>query len=227
MTASGRSSSAVLEASDILKGYGKTIVLRGASIYAGAGEAVAILGPSGSGKSTFMAVIGLLQEWSEGSVRRNGEVVSPSMRSLRYARRRFPASWVPQLPVVLPGRSTLDNALVSLRFQTGSLTAVDVQRSREVLEQVGLGHVVRRDVSVLSGGELQRLSVARAILSDAPLVLADEPTASLDHTNAVRVATALVTNRGTRCVIVATHDPRVAAACDRRVRLVDGRTFEE
>jgi ABC-type antimicrobial peptide transport system, ATPase component len=134
-------------------------------------------------------------------------------------------AWVPQLPMMLPGRSVLDNVLLARRV-VDDAGEIDVDGARNLLVNVGLADLADRDVSVLSGGEAQRLAVARALFTNAPLILADEPTASLGRENSARIIDALIRNRGRACVIVATHDDRVASACQRIVRLADGRVEE-
>lgn len=205
----------------IRKRLGGNDVLRGVSFTAHPGEAVALLGPSGSGKSTLMAVLGLLTGWEDGAMTLAGQTVSASRRSRSHVRQHMLMAWVPQVPLVLPGRSLLDNVLVVRRL-SGTVTKADLDEAGRLLTAVGLDTARERDASVLSGGELQRMAVARALLSRAPLILADEPTASLDRDSTAQVIHSLVASRGEACVIVATHDQRVAAACERSLRLADG-----
>jgi ABC-type lipoprotein export system ATPase subunit len=207
-------------------GLGKTIrgarILHDLDICVEAGESVAVTGPSGSGKSTLMAVLGLLSDRSAGALVIGGRAVPASSRGRRRARRSVRIGWVPQLPLVLPGRTALDNVLVGARFLTGD-DGPDVVGALGALERVGLEHAVDQDATSLSGGELQRLGVARALVSQADVVMADEPTASLDRTSTERVVEALGAVREGATLLVATHDPMVASACDRVLLLRDGR----
>ena len=207
-------------------GLGKSIrgvqVLDGVDVRVDPGESVAVTGPSGSGKSTLMAVLGLLTTRSAGSLVLDGVPVAAGGRARRRARRRQRVGWVPQSPLVLPGRSALDNVLTGVRFRSPAVPGA-VGAALLALDHVGLGHAADRDASVLSGGELQRLGVARALVAGARVVMADEPTASLDHASTLRVVEALRAVRGRATLLVATHDPVVAGACDRVLVLRDGR----
>ncbi len=206
-------------------GLGK--VIRGREILADVdlrvehGESVAVNGPSGSGKSTLLAVLGLLTGRSAGALALDGHPVPIDGRGRRRARRHRSIAWVPQSPLVLPGRCALDNVLIGSRFVGGSDAAVE--DALRALEQVGLGDAAGQDAATLSGGELQRLGVARALVGGARVVMADEPTASLDRASTGRVVDALRSVRGQATMLVATHDSVVAAACDRVLLLRDGR----
>jgi ABC-type lipoprotein export system ATPase subunit len=173
---------------------------------------ISIMGPSGAGKSTLLAVIA-------GQLR-------PDAGSVEVEHGERP-EWVVQSSPLLARRSALDNAMLGPLARGRSL-----QRSRavaaRVLDDLGLGSLVHRPAYELSGGERQRVAVARALAADARLVLADEPTASLDHAAKRSVIAALErASEYGALLFVATHDEQVAAACDRRLRLVEGRLVEE
>ncbi len=212
----------VIRARGLTKEFGETTVLDRVDLDVAPGDAVAVVGPSGSGKSTLMAVIGLLTTRDGGSLQVDGHHVGASAAALRSARRRGVVSWVPQAPVFLPGRTVFENAVLPVRLG-GRTGPADIERIDALLAATELAPIRDRNASVLSGGELQRMAVVRALGSGAPVVLADEPTASLDSENTARVIEALVQNRGSTSVVVATHDERVARACARVVRLTDGR----
>lgn len=195
-------------------------VLSGVEMEVGAGEAVALLGPSGSGKTTLLSILGLLQVPSAGEVLVDGEPVSGraawSVRSGLFA-------WVFQTVNTLRRRTALDNAVVGLlargvprREAEGTATAA--------LAAVGLADMVRTPVERLSGGELQRVCIARAVAARPRFLLADEPTGQLDRTTSDRVLDALWAARTPdTAVVIATHDLDAAGRCDRVVKLVDGR----
>ena len=198
-------------------------VLAGVSMTIAAGESVALMGPSGSGKTTLLGILGLLFVPSEGSLLLDGSPV-PGRR--RTALRAGAFAWVFQGTNVLPRRTALDNAALGLLARGASQREAEAA-AHEALAAVGVGHLAAKPANTLSGGELQRVCVARAIAARPRFILADEPTGQLDHANTEGVIEALVANRsiGT-AVVIATHDPEVAAHCDRIVRLRDGRIVE-
>jgi putative ABC transport system ATP-binding protein len=212
----------LIQAVDVGKTIRGVVILAGVDVRVDRGESVAVTGPSGSGKSTLMAVLGLLTSRSGGCLWLDGAAVPAGGRGRRRARRRQSLAWVPQTPLVLPGRSALDNALLGARL-VARPGAGDVDAALTALRHVGLEHAVDRDATALSGGELQRLGVARALVGGARLVMADEPTASLDRTSTARVVEALRAIHGQTTLLVATHDQSVAEACDRVLVLHDGR----
>ncbi len=176
---------------------------------------VTIVGPSGSGKSTLLRVIAGVERPTRGHVRYGGfdpgEAIAP----------------IPQLPVFSMCRSALDNLAFVGASQLVSQRQGRADAARE-LEQVGLSHVGENACGDLSGGELQRLAIARALLRRPVVLVADEPTANLDTANAFRVCAILasVRDRGST-VIVATHDVRVVELFDRVVSLRDGHVVEQ
>jgi ABC-type lipoprotein export system ATPase subunit len=175
----------------------------------GAGERVCIMGPSGSGKSTLLGVCGGLVHPTTGSIER--ERVSPA-----------DVAWVFQETFFLGFRSVRDNVALAAFIRQGSWSRALV-RASPVLAAVGLLNSADLAASTISGGERQRLGVARALASNCPLILADEPTASLDGALVESVARLLVGSPPRQCaVVVATHDPRVAALCGSVFRLDNG-----
>lgn len=166
----------------------------GVDLTVGAGDAVAIEGPSGTGKSTLLAIIGGLLRPTSGSVS-----VDAAWRSHRFA-------WVLQGLNSLGARSALDNAAL-YNLLDGERRSVARRAAREQLVELGMGDNLHKRVRRLSGGELQRVAAARALSSQRPLVLADEPTNQLDRDNAQRVMAALADSATQgRAVIVVTHD---------------------
>jgi ABC-type lipoprotein export system ATPase subunit len=186
-------------------------VLAGADLAVDEGETVAILGPSGSGKSTLLSVLGGLVRPTDGSVRVEGG--DGGLRDV--------SAWVLQTVNVLPERSVLDNVAVGglTRGLTRASARADAARR---LDGVGLGGRLAEPVRVLSGGEVQRVVIARALASGRPFILADEPTGQLDRATSDVVLDALFTTAGGAAVVVVTHDPDVAARCDRVARIHDG-----
>lgn len=188
-------------------------VLAGADLVVEEGESVAILGPSGSGKSTLLSVLGGLVRPNSGGVR-----VEDGGAQSRPA---DVTAWVLQTVNVLPERSVLDNVAVAA-LTRGLSRAAAAEDARVRLQAVGLGARLGDPVRVLSGGEVQRVVIARALCSGRPFILADEPTGQLDRAASDVVLDALFTTAGGAGVVVVTHDPEVAARCDRVARIDDG-----
>ena len=215
----------VVECIGVTKSFGETEVLRGVDLTIEAGTSTAITGPSGSGKSTLMAVLGLLTRRDSGALSVLGVDVAPRApaRTVIELRRRM--AWLPQLPLVLPGRTCLDNALSGIRARR-AVCRDDVDTATALFARLGISHVLHRDVSVLSGGEFHKVALVRALAVRPELLLADEPTASLDGSSTHAAVDALH-EATTRCtLVVASHDPAVTQACQRVITLHDGALAE-
>ena len=199
-------------------------VLRGVDLVVGKGELVALLGPSGSGKSTMLQAVGLLEGGFSGSIKLDGEEVSSAGVDRQTEIRRKKLGFVYQFHHLLPDFDALEN--VVLPQLIADATPEDaVERATHLLTQLGLSERLHHRPSKLSGGEQQRVAVARALANRPKLVLADEPTGNLDeHTADIVLGEfmALVREQGSSA-IVATHNERLAAKMDRIVRLKDGR----
>ncbi|MEO8541464.1 MAG: ATP-binding cassette domain-containing protein [bacterium] len=195
-------------------------VVRGIDLEIADGESVALMGPSGSGKTTLLSILGLLTHPAEGEVLLDGAPVTSGRGASGLRAREF--SWVFQTANALLRRTALENAALQLLSRrAGRQTAEAV--AHEELTRVGVGHLALRPARLLSGGELQRVCIARALAAAPRWILADEPTGQLDHATTLETGDALIKNRpiGT-AVIIATHDPEVAARCERIIRLLDG-----
>jgi ABC-type lipoprotein export system ATPase subunit len=198
-----------------------TPVLTGADLCLRSGETVAVLGPSGSGKSTLLSLLGGLQRPTAGrayATDDDGSELPDPLETL--------TAWILQTTNALPERSALDNVAVSAQA-AGRRRGEALRLARAALGQVGLADHADRPARLLSGGELQRVATARAVVSSRPFILADEPTGQLDHTTSDAVLDVLF--GGVRSTVeepagiaVVTHDPQVAARCDRVVRIDDG-----
>ncbi len=218
---------AVLHVTDLRRSYeqgGHTIhVLRGVNLSVAPGEIVALLGPSGSGKSTMLQAIGLLEGGFEGSIRIAGEEAARLDNDGRTRVRRDRLGFVYQFHHLLPDFSAQENVVLPLMIHGATRAEAD-ERSRTLLSTLGLSHRLDHRPSKLSGGEQQRVAVARALATRPALVLADEPTGNLDEATADVVLVEflrLVREEGTAAVI-ATHNERLAARMDRVVRLHEG-----
>ena len=199
-------------------------VLRGVDLDVRAGEIVGLLGPSGSGKSTMLQAIGLLEGGFGGSIAIAGKQAASLNGDDRAALRRDHIGFVYQFHHLLPDFSALENVVLP-QLIAGHSRAEGEERARELLAALGLAERTSHRPSQLSGGEQQRVAVARALANKPELVLADEPTGNLDEATADKVFaefTRLVREEGT-AALVATHNERLAGAMDRVVRLHDGK----
>jgi lipoprotein-releasing system ATP-binding protein len=217
----------VLQVTDLKRSYqqgGVTIhVLRGVNFTVARGEIVALLGPSGSGKSTMLQAIGLLEGGFEGSIRIAGEEAAKLDNDGRTRIRRDQLGFVYQFHHLLPDFTAEENVVLP-QIVHGATRADADARAKSLLTQLGLSHRLDHRPSKLSGGEQQRVAVARALANRPALVLADEPTGNLDEATADVVFVEflrLVREEGSSAV-VATHNERLAARMDRVVRLHEG-----
>ena len=199
-------------------------VLRGIDLSAKKGEIVALLGPSGSGKSTLLQAVGLLEGGFEGSIRIAGEEAAKLDSDGRTRVRRATLGFVYQFHHLLPDFSAIENVVLP-QLIVGTKREAAEERARAVLGALGLENRLAHKPAQLSGGEQQRVAVARALANKPALVLADEPTGNLDEATADVVFAEflkLVRLEGSTA-LVATHNERIAAKMDRVVRLHEGR----
>ena len=220
--------SAVLQTAGLARSFaqgGERIeVLRGVDLSVAPGEIVALLGPSGSGKSTLLQAVGLLEGGFEGSIRIAGVEAARLDAHGRTLLRRDHLGFVYQFHHLLPDFNATENVVLPKLVQGGSRADAE-ERARALLTALGLGHRLTHRPSQLSGGEQQRVAVARALANRPSLVLADEPTGNLDeHTADIVFAEflRLVREEGS-AALVATHNERLAARMDRVLRLHEGR----
>ena len=199
-------------------------VLRGVEMTVGQGEIVALLGPSGSGKSTLLQAVGLLEGGFEGSIRIAGAEAAELDSDGRTRVRRESLGFVYQFHHLLPDFDATENVVLPQLIHGAGRDAA-LTRARDLLTVLGLGHRLTHRPSQLSGGEQQRVAVARALANRPALVLADEPTGNLDeHTADIVLAEFLRLVRGEgSAALVATHNERLALKMDRVVRLNEGR----
>ena len=199
-------------------------VLRGVDLAVNPGEIVALLGPSGSGKSTLLQAVGLLEGGFEGSIQLKGEEASELDDEGRTRLRRDLLGFVYQFHHLLPEFNAVENVVLP-QLVRGAEMQPARERAEQLLGALGLADRLDHRPSKLSGGEQQRVAVARALANKPPLVLADEPTGNLDEHTADTVFAefmGLVRGEGT-AALVATHNERIAAKMDRIVRLHEGR----
>ena len=198
-------------------------VLRGVDLQVAPGEIVALLGPSGSGKSTLLQAVGLLEGGFEGSIRLQGEEAASLDDDGRTRLRRELLGFVYQFHHLLPEFTARENVILP-QLVRGADTPTAQARADQLLGALGLSQRLEHRPAKLSGGEQQRVAVARALANKPPLVLADEPTGNLDeHTADIVFAEflSLVREEGS-AALVATHNERIAAKMDRVLRLHEG-----
>jgi len=208
-----------LVATDLVVRVGGRTVVEGFDAELRAGEVVAIMGPSGSGKTTLLGVLAGLSAPSSGTVvvREAARSASSTCAQVR-AVRPSDVAWVNQRPVGCGRRPAWEVASIGALL-AGVREQAACSAASEVLDELGLDGRAHRPYGRLSLGERQRVGVARALLSGRPVVLADEPTASLDGRSAVATIECIRRLRPSQVVVVATHDPAVAARCTRVLRL--------
>ena len=213
-------------------GQGDTAVeaLKDVNMVVAPGEVVGLIGPSGSGKSTLLKCLGAVIEPTAGRMVLGGEVIYdggwkiPDLRALRRDRIGF----VFQAPYLIPFLDVTDNVAL-LPMLSGRPNAQARARAVELLEALDVGHRARAQPSELSGGEQQRVSIARALANKPPVILADEPTAPLDGERALAVISMLnqMATQYQTAIIVVTHDEKIIPTFKRIYHIRDGRTEEE
>jgi putative ABC transport system ATP-binding protein len=224
--------SAILEFDDVVKSFGggttEVRALRGVSLCVEEGEFVAIMGPSGCGKSTLLHLAGALETPSAGSIRVGGRQLATMNAVDRGTLRRNDVGYVFQRLNLIPALTAVENVMLPLEL--------DGERARDArslaiaaLEAMGLDEKLDRYPDDFSGGQQQRIAIARAVVGRRRLLLADEPTGSLDTAagdEVIELIAALPASSGTAVVLV-THEPRFASWADRVVFLRDGRIVDE
>lgn len=221
-----------VEFRDAVKTYGKgpaeVTALAGVSASIAPGEFVAVMGPSGCGKSTLLHLAGALEETSAGRVIVGGTDLATLGAADQAALRRREVGFVFQRLNLIPSLSAKENVMLPLELD-GVATRDARRRAIAALESVGLDHELDRYPDDFSGGQQQRIAIARAVVAERPVLLADEPTGALDTATGdavVRLLAELSNRRGTAVVLV-THEPRFASWADRVIFLRDGRIVEQ
>lgn len=213
----------MIEVRDIVKSYDKLRVLDGVSLDIGRSEIVAVTGPSGAGKTTLLQIVGSLERADSGSVSYEGTRLETLGEKALARFRNVNIGFIFQFHQLLPEFTLLEN--VEMPALIGGRSRAEARRrAMELIEYLGLGDRTTHKPSQLSGGERQRAAVARALVNNPRVVLADEPTGSLDSRNRAelhRLFFDLRRDMGHTFVIV-THDENLAADADRIIRLTDG-----
>jgi putative ABC transport system ATP-binding protein len=213
-------------------GEGETAVdaLKGVDMTIWPGEVVGLVGPSGSGKSTLLKCLGAVIEPTAGQMTLGGQTIFDGQWKIEDLRtlRRDRIGFVFQAPYLIPFLDVTDN--VALLPMLAGVSNVDARsRAQELLDALDVGHRAKASVSQLSGGEQQRVSIARALANHPPIILADEPTAPLDSERALNVVRILnkMAEQYQTAIIVVTHDEKIIPTFKRIYHIRDGRTYEE
>ena len=223
--------SKIIEIDSIIKTYKneglETNVLKGVSISVDEGDYVSIVGPSGSGKSTLMTILGCLNQTTSGTYLLDGEEVGELRDSELSRIRNEKIGFVFQAFHLLPGVSAFDNVMMPLIY-CNKTPADAKERVNQVLIRVGLEHRMSHTPGQLSGGEQQRVTIARSLINDPKIILADEPTGNLDSKNGAEIMSVFDhLNAEGRTIIIITHDPIVSEHARRILTLRDGQIVSD
>ncbi|MBS3949086.1 MAG: ABC transporter ATP-binding protein [Peptococcaceae bacterium] len=213
----------MIKAENLSKSYKRgsetVYALQEANLVINAGEFISIVGPSGSGKTTFMNMLGCLDTPSSGGYLLNGTQIAGLKERDLVKVRQENIGFVFQQFYLLPTLTVKENVELPLLFQNKGLN-----RSKEILETVGLSHRYTHLPKELSGGEMQRVAIARALINSPKILLADEPTGNLDTKNSEKVITLFrELHRLGLTIIMVTHNPELARIADRIITMTDGR----
>jgi putative ABC transport system ATP-binding protein len=224
---------ALIQVSKVTKQYRMGDVevqaLRGVSFNIEKGGIVALMGPSGSGKSTLLNLIGALDVPTGGSLLVRDMDLAKLNRDEQSTFRNATIGFVFQNFNLVPVLTTIENVMLPAQLGRQQLGESLQERAKVLLEKVGLGKQIHQRVNRLSGGQMQRVAIARALINKPPIILADEPTANLDHDTADTVLTVLkeLCSSEGATVVIATHDSHVLTYCHRIIRLIDGKLLSD
>ena len=214
----------MIQATNIVKSYGPLEVLRGLDLSVESGEVVAIVGASGAGKSTLLQILGTLDIPNQGELHIDGTPVHGMSRSALSRFRNENLGFVFQSHRLLPEFNALENVMMPA-WISGQSTDQSAPRAEALLQELGIGHRLAHNPSELSGGEQQRVAVARALMNRPKVLLADEPSGNLDSENAEALHDLFfqLRDRSGQTIVLVTHNESLAARADRTLRMADGR----
>lgn len=213
----------MIQATNIVKSYGPLEVLRGLDLRVEPGEVVAIVGASGAGKSTLLQILGTLDVPNQGELHIDGKPVHGMSRSALSRFRNENLGFVFQSHRLLPEFNAVENVMMPA-WISGQSTDQSAPRAEALLQEFGLGHRLAHNPSELSGGEQQRVAVARALMNRPKVLLADEPSGNLDSENAEALHDLFfqLRDRSGQTIVLVTHNESLAARADRTLRMADG-----
>ena len=213
----------MLKAKGIKKSFGKLQILKGVDLEVNKGEIITIVGPSGAGKSTLLHIIGTLDKPAHGHVEINGVAVNSLSLQRLSAFRNKEIGFIFQFHHLLPEFTALENICIPA-FIAGKGKKEAGLKAAELLELLGLSHRINHKPNELSGGEQQRVAVARALINNPSIILADEPSGNLDSNNAESLHRLFVDlrDRLNQTLIIVTHNESLANMANRKVEMKDG-----
>ena len=213
----------MIQATNIVKSYGALEVLRGLELRVEPGEVVAIVGASGAGKSTLLQILGTLDVPNQGELHIDGTPVHGMSRGALSRFRNENLGFVFQSHRLLPEFNAVENVMMPA-WISGQSTDKSAPRAEALLQELGLGHRLAHNPSELSGGEQQRVAVARALMNRPKVLLADEPSGNLDSENAEALHDLFfqLRDRSGQTIVLVTHNESLAARADRTLRMADG-----
>ncbi len=214
-------------AKNIYKKIGDTEILKDISLNIGPSEVVSLVGPSGAGKSTLLSILGTLDRPTTGTIIIDGETISKLNEKKLAAFRNAFIGFVFQFHHLLPEFTALENVFIPALIK-GETVSTAEKRAKELLEKVGLSHRLHHKPSELSGGEQQRVAVARALINHPKVIFADEPTGNLDSHNAEALHHLFFELRKEfhQTFVIVTHNEHLAQMADRVIHIVDGKITE-
>lgn len=216
----------MIEIKNITKNFGDLQVLKGVNLHIGKGEVISIVGPSGAGKTTLLQLVGTLDKPTSGSIEFNGKELCRMNDNELATFRNKHIGFVFQFHQLLPEFTALENVMMPALIAGRSRKEAE-KDAMELLEVMGLTSRASHKPSEMSGGENQRVAVARALINHPDLVLADEPSGSLDSKNKEELHNLFfeLRNRYGQTFLIVTHDENLACITDRTIRMVDGVVF--
>ena len=214
----------MIQATNIVKRFGELEVLRGVDLTVNAGEIVSIVGASGAGKTTLLQILGTLGVPDAGEVSIGGQSTTGLSRRELSAFRNAHLGFVFQFHRLLPEFNALENVLMPA-WIAGKSTDESRMRAKQLLEELGMGHRMEHNPAELSGGEQQRVAVARALMNAPSVLLADEPSGNLDSENAALLHDLFfeLRDRLGQTIVLVTHNEQLAQRADRMLRMADGK----
>lgn len=218
----------MIDIKDITKSFGSLQVLKGIDLHIGKGEIVSIVGPSGAGKTTLLQIIGTLDKPDAGSIIVDGIDIGKLSKTKLSDFRNLHLGFVFQFHQLLPEFTALENIMIPA-FIAGKSQKEAKERAMELLTFMGLQDRASHKPNELSGGEKQRVAVARALVNNPAVILADEPSGSLDSKNKAELHQLFFDLRDKfgQTFVIVTHDETLAATTDRTIHMKDGKISEE
>ncbi len=217
----------MLEAKNIIKTYGNLQVLKGINMSIRNAEIVSIVGSSGAGKSTLLHILGTLDKADDGEVILNGEKISSLKGNVLAKCRNKHIGFIFQFHHLLPEFTALENVCIPA-WIAGNKKKATQEKAIKLLQKIGLGGKINSKPNQLSGGEQQRVAVARALINDPAIVMADEPTGNLDSKNGLELFNLFIELRNSlkQTFLIVTHNEELAKMSDRVIVMKDGRIID-